>query len=449
MRLIPIDRILIPPTRQRQEFPPEALMELTNSIHNNTLLHPPVLRSTPEGMVLVAGERRLRAIKDLWILGLRLVHNGQVIPEGQVPYVDLGELGELEAEETELDENLKRQDLSWQELAAAHQRLHRLRQKQTEQAQATEKSPVQPWTVADTAKELVGRSDGGYQNKVRRELIVAKHLDNPEVQAAKSVDEAYKVLVRQEARRKNIEMAEAIGQSFRADVHQLFNQDCLGWMEDYLTIPEAPLFDVILTDPPYGMGADQFGDGAGKMAGITHEYKDDYQSWHRLMLAWCPLAFAITKSQAHAYIFCDIDRFHDLKDLMYEAGWYVFRTPFIYIKPNSGRVPLPDQGPRRQWEAILYAIKGKKPVTHIYPDVLYSVADEQLAHGAQKTVEGFKNLLQRSVRPGDLVLDCFAGTGPIIPAAHAFKCQATVIEQSKEYYSICVERIGKLKEEEG
>ena len=229
MNLISISEILTPPPRQRQEFPPEALMELTNSIHNNTLLHAPVLRSTPDGMMLVAGERRLRAIKDLWILGLRLVYNGEVIPEGQVPYIDLGELGELEAEEAELDENLKRQDLSWQELAAAHQRLHRLRQKQrqeelSKEMQTSGNGDVPPWTVADTAKELVGRSDGGFQNRVRRELIVARHLDNPEVQAAKSLDDAYKVLVREEIRRKNVETAEAIGQSFRASDHQLFNQ---------------------------------------------------------------------------------------------------------------------------------------------------------------------------------------------------------------------------------
>ena len=30
---------------------------------------------------------------------------------------------------------------------------------------------------------------------------------------------------------------------------------------------------MILTDPPYGMDADQFGDGGGKMTGIEHHYK--------------------------------------------------------------------------------------------------------------------------------------------------------------------------------
>jgi DNA modification methylase len=449
MNLIPIESIIIPDTRQRQDFDPDSLMELTTSIADNGLLHAPVLRQTPEGFVLVAGERRLRAIKDLWVLGMRLVYDGAQIKEGQVPYVDLGELSPLEAEEAELDENLKRRDLSWQELASAHQRLHVLRQ-----SQAVKDFPEIPgealWTVGDTTRELVGRSDGAYQEKVRRELIVSRHLDNPEVQAAKSLDDAFKVLKAKENRERNVALAEEVGKSYSADVHELHNCNCIKWMHDWVSQPIDFIpygIDVILTDPPYGMGADSFNNGAGKMNNIQHHYSDSLYDWMELMTAWCPLSYAVCKPQAHAYVFCDIQNFPGLKRLMEAAGWYVFRTPLIYIKPNSGRVPLPDQGPRRQWEAILYAIKGKKTVTHIYPDVLYSTADDSMLHGAQKTVEGFKNLLQRSVRPGDVVLDCFAGTGTIIPAAQAFQCKAIVIEQEKEYYAMCVERVNKLKDQ--
>jgi DNA modification methylase len=196
------------------------------------------------------------------------------------------------------------------------------------------------------------------------------------------------------------------------------------------------------------MGADSFGNAAGKLTGIEHHYDDSYEAWYLLMETWCPLSYQVCKPQAHAYVFCDIDNFPVLRTLMQQAGWYVFRTPFICVKPNSGRVPLPDQGPRRQYETLLYAIKGKKPVTHIYPDVISTTADEQLSHGAQKPIALFKNLLQRSVRPGDTVLDCFAGTGPIIPAAHHFQCKAIVLEKEKEYYAICCERLKALEEGE-
>ena len=155
----PISLIQIPANRQRQEFEAESMMDLTSSIESVGLLQAPVLRETSEGLFLVAGERRLKAVKDLWALGSTLRYAGQTIPEGTVPYTTLGELSELEAEEAELDENLKRRDLTWQELASAHSRLHGLRQKQhTERVrieiESSGNGDVQPHTVADTALEI-------------------------------------------------------------------------------------------------------------------------------------------------------------------------------------------------------------------------------------------------------------------------------------------------------
>jgi DNA modification methylase len=209
------------------------------------------------------------------------------------------------------------------------------------------------------------------------------------------------------------------------------------------------------------MGADTFGDAGGIMSGIEHHYDDSYDSWKKLMFGyydspfadpedkwqpgWCELSYLVAKPQAHAYVFCDIDRFHELKAGMEAAGWYVFRTPMINVKSNSGRVPLPDQGPRRQYEILLYAIKGKKPVTHIYPDVITSVADENLSHGAQKPVSLYENLLQRSVRPGDSVLDSFAGSGTIFPACHTLHCYATGLEAAPEYYGMALKRLQSVK----
>jgi DNA modification methylase len=205
-------------------------------------------------------------------------------------------------------------------------------------------------------------------------------------------------------------------------------------------------FDVILTDPPYGMNAQDFGDGGGKLTGIEHRYEDTPESWRELMTCWATASYAMAKKEAHAYVFCDIDRFHELKTFMEIAGWYVFRTPLIDYKTDSGRVPLPDRGPRRQWEMILYAIKGNKPVTHIYPDVIPCQADPNMTHGAQKPVALYVNLLKRSVRPGDQVLDTFAGSGTIFPAAHSLQCIATGIEQNPEYYGMSLRRLQDLKE---
>ena len=434
MQVIKISDITIKADRQRKEFDSVALGELMESIQGKGLMHAPVLRQTPEGFTLVAGERRIRAVQDMTMLGGQLKFNNQIIPEGYIPYVNIGDLSPLAAEECELEENIHRRDLTWQENAAAMAKLHSIRSRQ---AQAEGRIH----TIADTAMETKGRSDGSYQAAVRKDLIVAAHLHNPEVAKAKTADEAFKLLKRQEEVRKNVQLAETVGKTFSQNAHELHNTNCLQWMR---TCDEG-MFDVILADAPYGMGAQDFGNGGGgRLANNEHHYDDSYESWKALMVEWCPLAYRVAKREAHAYVFCDIDNFHELKQMMKAAGWYVFRTPFIATKPNSGRVPLPTEGPRRQWEMCLYAIKGHKNTTGIYPDVITTFADPGLGHGAQKPVALYEDLLRRSVRPGDTVLDPFAGSGTIFPSAHKFKCKAVGIEMNPQYYALCYKRMQEL-----
>jgi DNA modification methylase len=436
MQIIPIPAVNLAPNRQRQVFDEKALQELADSIAQNGLFHPVVVRSTAEGFYLVAGERRLIAQKMLHEFGTEYKFDNQVVPLGHIPVTMLGELSILAAEEAELDENLKRKDLTWQEHASALERLKNLREAQAKEAGASH-------TISELAVEVVGRADGWYGDNIRKELIVAKHLNNPIVSKAKTMDEAFKLLKKQENTERSTALAATVGKTFTKELHKIFNVDCLTWMADYIK-EGSERFDVILTDPPYGMGANNFSDGGGKFSGITHIYEDSYESWQKLMRVWCELSFNIAKDKAHAYIFCDIDNFHELKLMMQEAGWYVFRTPMINVKTNSGRVPLPESGPRRQYEILLYAIKGKKEVTQIYPDVVSTMADENLTHGAQKPVALYENLLKRSVSAGDLVLDSFAGTGTIFPACHSHLCRAVGLEQSQEYFGIALERLQKL-----
>lgn len=424
--------LIISPNRQRREFEPEALTDLANSISSLGLLHPIVIRETPLGPVLVAGERRLRALETIWLLGDGCRCDGTLYPPNTIPTITLGELSPLEAEEAELDENLKRRDLTWQERSEALARLHRLRNAQAEQIGQTH-------SIADTLRE-VETSD---YTKDRQAILLADHLANPIVAGAKSEKEAFKALKRVEDQRKNQALAEAVGVSYNSSAHKLFHSDCLAWLAE---CPDNS-FDVVLTDPPYGMNAQNFGDGAGKLSNAEHHYDDSPEAWRELMNRFCPEAYRVAKLQAHAYIFCDFDRFHELKSIMKSAGWYVFRTPFIVYKQGSGRVPLPDQGPRRQYETILYAIKGQRPVTGIYSDVIPCRLEENLGHGANKPVELYIDLLKRSTRPGDTVLDAFAGSGTIFPAAHACKLYATGLELNAEYYGLSVKRLNALDAE--
>jgi len=77
--------------------------------------------------------------------------------------------------------------------------------------------------------------------------------------------------------------------------------------------------------------------------------------------------------------------------------------------------------------------------------VLEHSPDSNLGHAAQKPVALFKDLLSRSVKPGDRVLDPFGGSGPILPAAHELPCTATLVEIDPASFGIAVKRSRELK----
>ena len=437
MKTVHTNAIITPPSRQRREFPLEKLNELGESIARNGLFHAIVVREENGSKFLVSGERRLRAIKDLNELGTSYYYDRQLVPAGHIPYTDIGELDGLARKEAEFEENFRRENLSWQEEADAVKQLAALRGEQA--AAAGGPAP----TVAAIAEEWRGSSVGIHQENTRRQLIVANHLDDPEIKGAKNVDEAFKILRRKEDVARRVQLAAEVGRTYSAETaHHLLNEDSLLWMVN----AAGDQFDVICTDPPYGIGADEFGDSGGHTAG-AHQYEDSYEYWQTAIKTLAQQGYRITKPQAHLYCFCDITRFEEFKQILAAAGWKPFRTPIIWHKPNGNRLPWVNQGPQRKFEIILYANKGSKLVTRIYPDLVTYPADENLGHNAQKPVALYTDLLRRSVGPGDRVVDPFAGSGPILPAANELKCKATAVEVDPAAYALCVKRLDALKNE--
>jgi len=103
MPVIPRSTLSIPP-RQRKEIPRATLLELKESIRDNTLLHAPVVQqSGPDTYILVAGERRTRAIDLLAEEGLPFIYNQNSVLPGYIPVVLLDEaLNDIQKAEIEL-----------------------------------------------------------------------------------------------------------------------------------------------------------------------------------------------------------------------------------------------------------------------------------------------------------------------------------------------------------
>ena len=67
--------------------------------------------------------------------------------------------------------------------------------------------------------------------------------------------------------------------------------------------------------------------------------------------------------------------------------------------------------------------------------------DEGRFHQTQKPIALISYLMERSTRQGDVVLDCFSGSGTTAIACHNLKRRFICIEKDKDYYEASVKRL--------
>ena len=430
MRIIKLEELMIPENRQRKLFADKPLGDLRESILTKGLLHPPVVQWDGDTYTLVCGERRTRAILTIDEMETTFECDGKTIPQGYIPVILLSDLSPLGIREAELEENTVRENLSWQETAIAIAELVELRREQ-----ALESGELPP-TTASVATEI--KADGlpalGSQiSRVTDAVILSKHMEDPDILKAKTQKEAMKILRKKSKTTHRAALAEKFDQSTTPHILQH------GSAFDLMPQLQSGIFDLILTDPPYGVDADEF----GGMASTGHEYKDDLE---HSMMCYSMIAaqgMRVTKPIATAYVFLDIRRFHLVEMEFALNGWDVWPTPLIWNKLN-GMLPKPDYGPRKTYEAILMATKGNPHFLKTgTPDVLTFPQREETNHGAQKPVALYAELIERSCLPGARVLDAFAGSGTIFPAANKARVLAHGIEISKAYYDLGLSRMNE------
>ncbi len=183
------DRIVPNPNQPRRDFPKEELEQLAESIRQNGLLQPIVVRRDRDGYVLVAGERRWRACKMAGLRTIPAIVQDYSASEGAV---------------LALIENMQRSDLNFFEEAAAIYALMRDRS----------------MTQEETARRL-GMSQPALANKIRllrlsgeeQRIILENRLTERHARALLRVDDpirrvqALKAIVE---RRLNVAQTEAL-----------------------------------------------------------------------------------------------------------------------------------------------------------------------------------------------------------------------------------------------
>lgn len=439
---LPVEEIVVPPDRHRKVFEAKKLRNLAMSFQKGGQKTPGICRREGESIILVAGERRLRACEML-----------------NIPYqFTLDEVGEdntYEIKRIELEENLCRENLTWLEEANAIEELHRLEQAEHGAARVGVRGGH---SVKDTA-EIAQESVGTVSEDIKLSLFAKS---SEEVRNARSKTEAKKIIKRLEEKLDRYSRMEKVLEE-EADESQegeevivtpenqmiFFSKKIhLGKMEDKLGMFEDGYFDVVFFDPPWRVGLDS----VRKKGGGTDDFEDtpmEEGDFRKELVSWLDLLWRKMAKDSHLYLFFGITNHESVYSSLHKAGFITNKIPLIWHKQGAHVTRNPDVWPGRSYEPIAYARKGSKNLVRkgASDSITTPVPTPSIKknHPSAKHPQIYLELLQRSCLPGDKVLDPMCGSGMLAVAAEALepshKLKWEMIEMSADFRRLSIANV--------
>ena len=207
-------------------------------------------------------------------------------------------------------------------------------------------------------------------------------------------------------------------------INQIIHADCLDIMRE---LPDNSV-DLVLTDPPYGIGADinqaklANKKGFTKNAGTYKEYPVTNWDGKPPTIEYFEEMFRISKNQ----IIFGGNYFIDLK----------LSGVIVWNKGGSGNF--------KEGELAKTNIDTFKIFTYARSDAYINDIDVKI-HPTQKPIRLFTWCLANYSKEKDLILDCFSGSGTTAIACHRLERRFICIEKEEKYVELSRKR---LKEEQ-
>jgi hypothetical protein len=449
----PTNEIKVPEERVRKEFNKEKLAKLAESFTRFGQKQPGVCTRNDDGtIVLVAGERRLRACQL-----------------AQIPYTFTleDETDPLALLEIELEENLNRENLTWQEQVDGQEKLRTLRTEQRakegdhytlrDQAKETEQSLGQTQEMLELAEFMKHFAEVRDAPTISEAKKVVKKLKSIATRA-KLLQDASQV-VESKAIVEGTELSLSTGKAQSSEklivggkeiaVERILDLDrriILGRMEEKLSQFKDESVSILLFDPPWGVGVDESREGFQDNEGHLEKYEDRRESFLGLLPTWLGFLWSKMAPQSHLYMFFGIIHYGFVYSALEEAGFQVNGMPIYWIKQGQHWTRNPEIWPGRAVEPIAFARKGQKKLQRAASDYILtpppSLRIKQI-HPSAKHPDIYLELLKRSALPGDVVLDPMAGSGMAGVAADALsatlKLDWWLIEEKKVFRDLAAE----------
>lgn len=390
--------------RQRKEL--KDIPALAASITRVGLIHPPVV---DRDGTLRTGERRYTAVKSLgW---------------SHIPVQFSDELTAPEAQALELEENIARVDIEWQEECLAIAKYHSLM------------SEVEPEWTQDKTADALGYSPKTLTDKLR----VAKELNggNTRIAEAPKYSVARGISQRTAARASANEVEAITSGGLVAEAAPmaakrvpLLNEDFHDWSAAYT----GPRFNFIHCDFPYGVNADAHDQGQAAALGGYADSPDIY--WALLDTLGGAMDNVVADS-AHLMFWFSMDYYHETKSRLEAMGWAINPFPLVWFKnDNTGILPDPTRGPRRVYETAFLGARGDRPVVRAKANAFAHPGKDKSIHMSEKPVPMLKHFMEMFVDGYSRVFDPTAGSANALKAATSLGAPTVLgLERDPEFFA--------------
>jgi hypothetical protein len=412
---LPLSSIKVAEERQRTSI---DTADLEDSIRQRGVVQAIIVHRGADGEAwLVAGQRRLEASRRL------------ELPDIPVRWAE--SLSRPELEIIELEENIKRKDLDWQDLVRAVARLHRL-------YLALDSG----WTMTETSA-AIGLTLGA----VSMYLRVASELGQPRIVEAGSIREAYNVLARKDAREAGSALEELLEPTSMVfppaqvgylpvqaggpvlnggveptppppPIDPILNLSFLEWAPLY----SGPKFNLIHCDFPYGNEVE----GPQLVGAAESFYKNQFDLYISLLECLCRNLPRLASFSTHLMFWCSSEIL-SINSPYARETYNLFamkapqvefsKFPLIWIKSdNAGIASDPRRTPRHVYEVALLASIGNRQLVKATGDA-YSAPTDRRLHPSAKPEPMLRHFMSMLVDDTSSVLDPTAGSGAALRAA--------------------------------
>jgi DNA modification methylase len=223
----------------------------------------------------------------------------------------------------------------------------------------------------------------------------------------------------------------------QGNIHLLCG-DCMDVMRDMMD----GTVDVVLTDPPYGMG---FQSNRPK-SGPRHEKIQGDDEVDPRFIGEC---FRVLQNSGAMFLFCDWNTSHEWREHIENSGMKIV-SRVIWNRLHHGMGDLRG-GFAPMHDIIWYATKGRRIFTGKRPKSVLShqrpSPSEDNGHPTCKPVALFTDLIEPVYNKDGVVFDPFMGSGSSAVASYRKGLGYIGVEINESHFNTAVERIKKETEQ--